>query len=72
MSTQIAVRLADDLVAYVDRLVADGAASRAAVVTRALGHYQQHVLAEQDARILEDLGDYDDFDGLTSYASMPD
>lgn len=72
MSTQIAVRLADDLVAYVDRLVADGAGSRAAVVTRALGHYQQQMLAEQDARILEDLGDYDDFDGLTSYASMPD
>jgi Arc/MetJ-type ribon-helix-helix transcriptional regulator len=36
MSTQIAVRLPDELVDYIDGLVGAGAGSRAAVVARAL------------------------------------
>jgi Arc/MetJ-type ribon-helix-helix transcriptional regulator len=72
MSTQIAVRLPDDLVAYVDTLVSHGAGSRAAVVVRALNLYQQQLRGEQDARILEESGDYDDFDDLVSHATIED
>ncbi len=72
MSTQIAVRLPDDLVAYVDGLVSEGAGSRAAVVTRALHIYQQQLSGERDARILEESGDYDDFDELVGHSSIDD
>jgi Arc/MetJ-type ribon-helix-helix transcriptional regulator len=70
MSTQIAVRLPGELVAYVDELVREGAGSRAAVVTRALTLYQQQLRGEQDARILEESGDYDDFDALVGPSSI--
>ena len=69
VTTQIAVRLPDDLVIYVDQLVSEGAGSRATVVTRALAMYRQHMAAERDARILEERGDYDDFDGLTAFGN---
>ncbi|RYE79277.1 MAG: antitoxin [Myxococcales bacterium] len=52
MSTQIAVRLADELVEYVDSLVEAGEASRAAVVTKALKRYRRQQSAERDAAIL--------------------
>ena len=55
---------------YVDQLVRDGAGSRATVLTRALTMFRQHLTAERDARILEELGDYDDFDGLTAFAKF--
>ena len=46
MSTQIAVRLPDDLVAFVDDLVRHGdAASRAAVVTQALERERRRKLS---------------------------
>jgi Arc/MetJ-type ribon-helix-helix transcriptional regulator len=70
MTTQIAVRLPDELVAYVDSLVSQGAGSRAAVVRRALTLYQQQLRGEQDARILEESGDYDEFDALVGHASI--
>jgi Arc/MetJ-type ribon-helix-helix transcriptional regulator len=70
VTTQIAVRLPEDLVTYVDQLVRDGAGSRAAVVTRALAMYRRHMTAERDARILEQHGDYDDFDGLTAFGDV--
>lgn len=72
MTVQIAVRLPDELVAYVDMLVSEGAGSRAAVVTRALALYQQQLTAERDAQILEALGDYDDFDGLVAHVAVGD
>lgn len=72
MSTQIAVRLPDELVAYVDSLVRDGAGSRAAVVARALSIYQQQLRAERDARILEESGDYDEFDDLVGQFVVED
>lgn len=72
MSTQIAVRLADELVAYVDDLVSEGAGSRATVVTRALQLYQQQLRGERDAQILEESGDYDDFDALVGHRSIDD
>jgi Arc/MetJ-type ribon-helix-helix transcriptional regulator len=70
VTTQIAIRLPDDLVTYVDQLVRDGAGSRAAVLARALTLYRQHLTAERDARILEEQGDYDDFDGLTAFGQF--
>ncbi|MBA3783863.1 MAG: antitoxin [Nocardioides sp.] len=72
MSTQIAVRLQDELVEYVDSLVRDGAGSRAAVVARALNLYQQQLRGERDARILEESGDYHDFDELVGHSSIDD
>ena len=72
MTIQIAVRLPDDLVAYVDGLVNEGAGSRAAVVVRALNLYQQQLSGERDARILEESGDYDDFDELVGHTSSDD
>ena len=53
MTTQIAVRLPDDLVAFLDRSVAEGrVTSRAALVTSALEREMRRVLAEHDAAIL--------------------
>jgi metal-responsive CopG/Arc/MetJ family transcriptional regulator len=68
MSTQIAVRLPEELVEYVDGLVSQGAGSRAAVVARALNVYRRQLRGERDARILEETGDYDDFDDLAGHS----
>ncbi len=72
MSIQIAVRLPDELVAYVDELVRDGAGSRAAVVVRALASYRQQLVGERDAKVLEETGDYEDFDDLVGHAAIGD
>lgn len=73
MSTQIAVRLSDDIVAFVDGLVADGeAASRAVVVNRALERERRRVIASRDAAILARAGDDPDLRGLAEHvASAP-
>lgn len=53
MSKQIAVRLPEELVAFVDELVAAGdEPSRAAVVTRALERERRRAVAARDAAIL--------------------
>lgn len=70
MSVQITVRLPDELAAYVDELVRAGAGPRAAIVCEALSLHQQRRRAEADARILEESGDYDDFDDLVKHASL--
>jgi Arc/MetJ-type ribon-helix-helix transcriptional regulator len=70
MSTQIAVRLPDDLVGFVDEVVSSGAErSRAAVVARALERERRRALAERDARILADTGPDPELDGLAGYAA---
>jgi Arc/MetJ-type ribon-helix-helix transcriptional regulator len=70
MSTQIAVRLPDDLVAFVDELVSHGdAASRAAVVSRALERERRRKVAERDAVILADAGTDTDLDSLAEFAA---
>lgn len=51
MSTQIAVRLPDHLVAFLDERVAGGEKSRAAVVIKALMKYERLLSAEHDALI---------------------
>lgn len=71
MSTQIAVRLPDDIVAFIDNLVAtDQAPSRAAVVLRALQREQRRAIAARDAEILAATkNDPDDLDGLAAWAT---
>jgi Arc/MetJ-type ribon-helix-helix transcriptional regulator len=70
MSKQIAVRLSQDLVDFVDGMVADGAAgSRAAVVTRALERERRRAVAEHDAEILAGAGPDPDLAGLADYAA---
>jgi Arc/MetJ-type ribon-helix-helix transcriptional regulator len=73
MSTQIAVRLPDDLVAYVDELVRHGdAPSRAAVVARALRHERRQAAAARDAAILARTEPDSDLDQLSRYgATVP-
>ena len=70
MSKQIAVRLPDDLVDFVDGIVDAGTArSRATVVTRALERERRRALAERDARILAGAGPDPEFDGLAEHAA---
>jgi Arc/MetJ-type ribon-helix-helix transcriptional regulator len=70
VSTQIAVRLPEDLVAFIDRLVADGRApSRAAVVSRALQRERRRELAARDAAILAAVAEDDDLDALAEHAA---
>jgi Arc/MetJ-type ribon-helix-helix transcriptional regulator len=70
MSKQIAVRLADDLVAFVDDVVDSGSErSRAAVVTRALERERRRVIAARDAEILARAGLDPELDGLAEYAA---
>ncbi|GAB3345441.1 hypothetical protein GCM10027300_03500 [Modestobacter lapidis] len=70
MSTQIAVRLPEELVHFIDRLVAEGrASSRAAVVGQALQRERRRELAARDAAILAAAGDDDDdLDALAEHA----
>lgn len=70
MSKQIAVRLPDDLVTFVDEVVDSGVErSRAAVVTRALERERRRALAQRDARILARTGPDPEFAGLAEYAA---
>lgn len=67
MSTQIAVRLPDELVERLDEVARAGAGSRAAVITTALERHLQRIRAERDAQIYLETGDYQDLVGLTAY-----
>jgi Arc/MetJ-type ribon-helix-helix transcriptional regulator len=73
MSTQIAVRLPDELVEFVDEVIASGAGrSRAAVVTVALERERRRALAARDAEILARTGPDPELTGLAEYAaSLP-
>jgi Arc/MetJ-type ribon-helix-helix transcriptional regulator len=73
MSKQIAVRLPDELVNFVDEIVDSGAGrSRAAVVTRALERERRRALAARDAEILACTGPDPELDGLAEHtASLP-
>jgi Arc/MetJ-type ribon-helix-helix transcriptional regulator len=69
MTIQIAVRLPDDLVAYVDEEVTSGSAtSRAAVVARALERDRRRRIAERDAHIYASTGP-GDLDDLASWSA---
>ena len=71
MSKQIAIRLPDELVDFLDGLVAEGAAaSRAQVVARALAHEQRRRAAERDALIYSRIEKADDdLDALAAWAA---
>lgn len=77
MSTQIAVRLPDEMVAFLDRAVADGRApSRAALVASAVEREMRRLLGERDAEVLRTEGAADDLDDVVrwsvSRADLPD
>src|SRR5712692_4489418 len=70
MSIQIAVRLPDSMVEFLDRLVAEGqATSRASVVERALAREFRRQIAARDAAILAEAGADPDMDSLADYAA---
>ena len=73
MSKQIAVRLSDDLVEFVDDAVRSGRdRSRAAVVTRALERERRRAVAERDATILAEIGPDPELARLAEYATGVD
>ena len=70
MSKQIAVRLSDDLVAFVDEIVGSGKErSRAAVVARALERERRRVIATHDAQILAATGPDPELARLAEHAA---
>ena len=69
MSKQIAVRLPDELVDFVDGIVGSGAGrSRAGVVAAALERERRRVLAARDAEILARTGPDPDLQALAEHA----
>ncbi len=69
MTVQIAIRLPDDMVAFLDKSVAAGnAPSRAALVARAVEREMRRQVAEQDAAILRERGTSDDLDELVAWS----
>jgi Arc/MetJ-type ribon-helix-helix transcriptional regulator len=73
VTTQIAVRLADQTVEQLDRLVAQGEApSRASLIERALAREFRRLIAARDAAILAAAGQDADMDSLAEYAARPD
>jgi Arc/MetJ-type ribon-helix-helix transcriptional regulator len=69
MSKQIAVRLPEELVDFVDQQVGAGVQpSRAAVVTRALARERRRAVAEGDAEILAHTGQDPELAGLAEHA----
>ncbi|TWD83519.1 hypothetical protein FB561_4682 [Kribbella amoyensis] len=70
MSKQITVRLPDELVEFMDRLVDDNkASSRASVVARAMERERRRELAARDLAILTERGEDPELDGLAAAAS---
>ena len=70
MSRQIAVRLPNQLVEFIDKRVQEGSApSRAAVVAEALEREVRRALAERDAAILSRADEHDEMDALAAYAA---
>ncbi len=70
MTRQIAVRLPDEIVDFIDQSVAEGRArSRAAVVARAVERERRRQLASRDVEILTGRPPDDDLDDLARYAA---
>lgn len=71
MSTQIAVRLPDEMVEFLDQSVASGRAiSRAALVTSALEREMRRLAAEHDVALLRESGTADDLDDVVTWTTM--
>jgi Arc/MetJ-type ribon-helix-helix transcriptional regulator len=70
MTKQIAVRLPDELVKFIDELVAHGQApSRAAVVAQAIERERRREIAARDAAILARAEPDKDLDELAEFAA---
>lgn len=70
MSKQIAVRLPDELVDFVDQAVSSGTErSRATFVARALERERRRLIATRDAEILASAGPDPDLHKLAEYAT---
>jgi len=70
MTTQIAVRLPDDMVDFLDRSVAAGrASSRAALVAAAVEREMRLQAAQQDVELLSRVGAADDLDDLVAWSA---
>jgi Arc/MetJ-type ribon-helix-helix transcriptional regulator len=70
MSKQIAVRLPDELVEFVDVVVESGSGrSRATVVAKALEHERRRMIAARDAEILASHGPDPELAGLAEHAA---
>jgi antitoxin MazE3 len=68
MTTQITVRLPEDLVAFLDDLVSSGAVrSRADGVTHSLSRERRYRTALRDAAILRGQPDDPELDALATY-----
>jgi hypothetical protein len=67
MNTRIVVSLPDDTVAFLDRLVAEKAASRAEIISRALERERRREMAARDAAILAKSGEDPDLAALIRY-----
>lgn len=69
MSKQIAIRLPDELVEFLDEAVDSGAGrSRASIVTRALERERRRAIAARDAEILARTGPDHELAGLAEHA----
>lgn len=69
MSKQIAVRLPNEIVDFVDECVSSGAGrSRASVVAQALERERKRAVAARDAEILARTGPDQELAGLAEYA----
>jgi len=72
MTKQIAVRLPDELVSFIDHVVEEGgAASRAELVFRALERERRRLIAERDIALLT-AAVPDDLEGIDEYAAPLD
>ncbi len=70
MSRQIAVRLPDELVTFIDQLIEQGmASSRASVVAAAVERERRRHVAARDAKILAGADPDSDLDDLARYAA---
>lgn len=68
MSTQIAVRLPDELVQYIDELVERRVTkSRAEFVAKAIARERRHLDALADVEVLKRVGNDRDLDALAAY-----
>lgn len=71
MSKQIAVRLDDELVEFLDEIVGSGRErSRAAVVARALERERRRITAARDAEILAATGADPELESLAEHAAQ--
>ena len=70
MTTQIAVRLPDEMVAFLDRSVAAGkASSRAALVAAAVEREMRLQAGQRDVEILTAAGPADDLDDVVAWSA---